>query len=106
MKTGADYIEDFSSYCKTPVGKKAKAFDEQNPKVWDLFLKYAREISLKGRRRYSITMLVERIRWHSMIENQDDTFRISNSHRAYYARKLMAHYDEFRGLFETAEPRQ
>lgn len=106
MKTGADYIEDFSTYCDTPVGKKAKAFDDKNPKVWELFLKYAREISLTGRQRYSITMLVERIRWHSMVETKDDTFKISNSYRAYYARKMMAHYDEFRGLFETAEPRQ
>ncbi len=106
MKKGAQYVEDFDAYMQTAVGKKAKAFDEKNPKVWDLFVKYAREISLTGRTRYSITMLVERIRWHSMVESKDETFKISNSFRAYYARKLMAHYDEFRGLFETAEPRQ
>lgn len=105
-KSGAQYVQEFSDYCDTRIGKKAVAYDDKNPNVWALFLKFAREMSLTGKRRYSAAMIVERIRWHTMVETKDDNFKISNDFRAYYGRKLMAHYDEFRGFFTTKETRQ
>lgn len=101
-----NYKKEFAAYKRSRIGKRAIKFDIENPKIWELFLKYAREISKSGRDKYSATMLFERIRWQTMVKTKSDSFKISNDFRAYYARKIMAIHPEFRGFFRLREPLQ
>lgn len=100
------FKQDYEDYLRTRIGVKASFFDDDNPHIWDLFLKYTREMPHSGRTRYSANMIFERIRWHTTVETRGTDFKISNDFRAYYSRKIMALHPEFRGFFSVKEPRQ
>jgi hypothetical protein len=52
--------------------------------------KFSDEAKNSGRNVYSVNAIFERIRWHTDIETVSDVpFKLSNNHRAYYARKYM-----------------
>lgn len=72
-----------------------------NPQVYAALRRFALDAKRAGRDRLSINMLFERVRWHTDIDAQGDTFKVNNSFRAYYARLLMEQEPELRGFFET-----
>jgi hypothetical protein len=77
-------------------------YDRNNPAVWDLFLRFTGQAIAAGHRRLSVSLVVERIRWETMVGTQsDDGLKINNNHRAYYARKFHATYPEYDGFFRT-----
>ena len=78
-----------------------KKFHEENPQVWDLFKKYTMEVVNTGRKHYSVNAIIERIRWHTNIETKGEQFKISNNHRAYYARYFHEQYPSLDGFFKT-----
>jgi len=81
------------------------AWHKKNPHVWDLFQKFTFQAINAGRSRYSVNAIFERIRWHTDIETQGDPFKISNNHRAYYARYFHVMYPKHDGFFRTSELR-
>lgn len=79
-------------------------FDTDNPKIWDMLVKFSYQALGAGLEKTSISLLVERIRWEvQVVTKSNDSFKISNNHRAFYARKLMDTYPEFKGLFRIRE---
>ena len=84
--------------------EKLNKFDEDNPRVWDLFVRFSDEAKNAGRSVYSVNAIFERIRWHTDIETTSDTpFKLSNNHRAYYARKYMNSDPARAGFFRTKQ---
>lgn len=84
--------------------EKFERYHAENPHIYHLFLKYTAEARAAGMTRYSANAIFERIRWHLNIEKpKDDTFKMNNNYRAFYARKLMEERTEFAGFFETRE---
>lgn len=75
---------------------------KKNPHVWELFVVYTFQVINTGRKNYSVNAIFERIRWHTDIETQGDSFKISNNHRAYYARYFHHCYPEHDGFFRTS----
>lgn len=75
---------------------------KQNPHVWELFIDYTFQAIGSGRSHYSVNAIFERIRWHTDIESKGDQFKISNNHRAYYARYFNHCYPEHEGFFRTS----
>ena len=64
-------------------------FHQSNPKVYELVKHYADEARASGLKHYSINGIFERIRWHHDITMRNvklEKFKLSNNHRAYYAR--------------------
>lgn len=79
---------NFYPYPVKTLEEKFQKYDEANPVVWQLFLKYTGEAVAAGRTRLSVSLVIERIRWEEHIKiDSADGFKISNNHRAYYARK-------------------
>ena len=101
-----NYKKEFAAYKRSRIGKRAIEFDIDNPKIWELFLRFAREMARSGRNKYSVNMIFERIRWHTIVETKGKNFEINNDFRAYYARKIMAIHPEFRGFFTLRKPLQ
>ena len=83
--------------------EKFDIYDKENPHVYLLFIKFAREAECSGRSNYSSNAIFERIRWFVDVETSGDTFKINNNYRPYYARKMMQDYPEFGGFFRTRE---
>jgi len=76
-------------------------YDRENPKVYEMYKKYAREALAAGMKTLSISMLTERIRWeYQMHTNKTHSggYKIANAHRAFYVRKLLAE-EEFENRF-------
>lgn len=80
-------------------------YHKNNPHVYDMFVKFAKEAKKSNRKKYSAKSIFERMRWHTEIETQGEPFKLSNNYTAYYARKVMEELPEFDGFFRTKELR-
>lgn len=77
------------------------AYHEANPQVYRELCRFARQALAAGRRRLSINLLFERLRWFTEIEAHGDPFKVNNTFRAWYARLLMQQEPDLAGVFET-----
>ena len=85
------------------MNEQAEAFHMQHPEVSRLFVRFANEIIDRGYSHYSVNAIFERIRWETDKPDVDgkSTFKLSNNHRAWYARKFMEAFPEHSGFFRT-----
>ena len=90
-----------------PLSRMEAAFWEfhlENPVIYELFDKFTRQSIAAGRKHFSHVIVVERIRWATMVETiHKDDFKINNNHRAYYARLWMRNNPSYEGFFRTRE---
>ncbi len=82
------------------IEAKFWAFHEENPHVYVLFDRFAREAAVRHPR-IAVSLVIERIRWETVVVTRGDDFKINNNFRAYYARLWMREHPEFGELFET-----
>ena len=85
------------------IEEKFETYHKDNPHVYDLFVKFAKEAKGSGMTKFSANGIFERIRWFTNIETTGERFKISNNYRPYYARKMMKEYPEFEGFFSIKE---
>jgi hypothetical protein len=100
----------FSTYPilqKKTVPRKALTLQErynewlrENPRIIDLFLKYARDVKASGLNHYGIGAITERVRWHLRVETKGDDFKINNNWRSRLARELVRRDPSLSGMFE------
>lgn len=79
---------------------------KENPHVYELFKRFTYEAIAKGHDRLSAWLIVNRIRWETMVETRGDDFKISNDFIAYYARLFMHEHPEYDGFFRTKQLRR
>jgi hypothetical protein len=86
-----------------------EAFDRfhgDHPEVETYLIALAYELRGKGYRRYGISALWERLRWHFQIEvGLGEDFKLNNNFRSRYARKIMQERPDLDGFFEIRELR-
>jgi len=77
-------------------------FDAANPKMWKLYIFYARELKRAGRNLGSSEQIIQRIRWDAFVKPCEVLgYKISNNFRKRYAMKLVrTHPKEFADFFE------
>ena len=88
----------------TPLEERypsAVAYHQKNPQVYDLIKKYTFEVISAGYTRYSMYTVINRVRWHAMIETIGDQFKVNNNHSPFYARLFMEEFPEYGRFFET-----
>ena len=79
-------------------------FHKNNPHVYDLVEQFTFDVINRGYNNYSINSVFERIRWHTDIETKcEREFKLSNNHRAYYARFFHHLHPQHDGFFRTKE---
>lgn len=76
-------------------------FHAENPYVYELICRFVDEAIGKGRRKLSMKLLFERIRWYVSIETSGPDFKLNNNFTAYYARLWLHEHPERPGFFET-----
>jgi len=88
------------------IQSRFEAFDKANPKIWELYKKYALELhAARPGKHYGIAAITERIRWHVAVETTGMEFKINNSYRSRYARKLAAEFPQLVGMFRSRDLR-
>lgn len=80
--------------------ERAEAFDRENPHVMEALRTIALRSVNAGRRRLSINECFEVFRHEHGIRTRGDEFKINNSFRAWYARRLMESTPKLAGMFE------
>lgn len=99
-----EFIERQSSIqLPNTLAQKFEQYHKDNPHVYKLFLKYAKQVKSLGFDRFSSKAIFERLRWHLSFETKDydSAFKINNNYTSFYARKVMSEYPEFINFFET-----
>ena len=80
-------------------------FHAANPVVYDLFRRFTSRAIKSGYRHFSVAMIIERIRWETNVETydptSDDTLKINNNYKAYYARLWMRDNPGWPEFFRT-----
>lgn len=76
------------------------AFHVANLHVYTLLRDMALELKAQGINKCGISLLWERLRWESYVQTQGQgEYKLSNNHRAFYARFLMAREPALAGFF-------
>lgn len=88
---------------ETELDKRFAKFDEENPRVYEKLVRMSFDLKKTGHTKIGIGMLFEVIRWQSMLKTVGDDYKLNNSYRSRYARKIMEDYPELRGFFEIRE---
>lgn len=87
---------------RSPLFEKFLLFHRTNPHVLDLLMTYTEQLQRRGRRRYGIGAVFERVRWHLDVETTEDTgLKLNNNYRAYYARLMMLLRPSLGTIFQT-----
>lgn len=92
-----EYFEDRT------LRAKFERFDEEHPDVYRQLVRLTREWMSVGHRKLGIATLFERLRWEWHVSGlaDEDGYKLNNSYRAFYARKIMAENPDLDGIFET-----
>lgn len=86
--------------------ERFKQFHRDNPRVFELFKRFAESALENGRRRrFGARMIGERIRWYTAIETSDEEYKVNDHFWPYYARLLMLTDDRFTDFFERRDNR-
>lgn len=88
-----------------PITEMFEEYHAANPRVYQLFKRFAREAKAVGLKRYSARAIFERIRWHTNVETYDanEPFKVNNYYSPLYARMLMSEEPAFGDFFELRE---
>jgi hypothetical protein len=79
--------------------KECIAYHKANPQIYAMFVRFTNEAIRSKRPRYSSKMIVERIRWETMIK-ADEGYKITNDMTAFYSRLWMLE-NPTKQLFKT-----
>ena len=84
---------------KLTLSERFRRWHTQNPHVYDLFKRFAREARESGRTRYSARDILARLRWEVVVVTRG-SFKINNIISPFYARMLAEEDSSFSGFFE------
>ena len=92
---------------KQTLQERFERYHQANPGVYSALVAMARELQAKGVRRYGIAPLWEVLRYRAIVAKDTDglPFKLSNNHRAYYARAIMAREQDLADFFTTRATR-
>ena len=82
------------------IPERAERFHLAHPWVFDQLKDLAMMLRGRGHKRYGIGGLFEVLRWHRAMQiDTQETFKLCNSYRAWYARHLMQTVPELNDFF-------
>jgi hypothetical protein len=89
------------SLFESKLDTKFSQFHADNPQVYAILLRLARQAKERGRRKIGIGMLFEVVRWEMFLKTSDADYKLNNNYRSRYARLIMQLNPELDGIFET-----
>lgn len=89
---------------KLTLQERFEEFDQAHPEVYREFRRLAFRVLKAGIRHYGAGALFEVLRFRSVVSGKpEEPFKINNSYRSRYARKLAQEDARFARLFEFRE---
>ena len=84
---------------KCDMYKKFIEYDSENPDIYKMFKKFTFDVIKSGYQNCGSQMIIERIRWESIVVAKNDKFKINNDYAAFYSRKFMLEYPKYNNFF-------
>ncbi len=78
-------------------------FHSENPHVYRLLVKLAREWKQTTGDKLGIAALFERARWEHRMITRGDEYVMNNNYKPFYSRLIMAQERDLRGIFNLRE---
>ena len=90
---------------KDAIQRRFERFHERNPQVYDMLVRFAREVKDSGKPRYGMSAIWERMRWHVDIEQGGvrKPLALPNEFRSRYSRLIMDQEDDLAYFFTTRQ---
>ena len=82
------------------IEARFQRFHENNPEVFAELERLTNIVVDNGIQRIGIELLMNQIRWNSMLRTRGDVFKINQNYASRYSRLLVAEHPEWDGLFE------
>ena len=96
-------MDDLFGYGATPALSEAfaayKRWDDLNPHFYPLFSRFTLQLANRGHRNIGARLVIERIRWESMIRTSGDPWKLNDHYTPIYARRFMRDHPRLDGLF-------
>lgn len=73
---------------------------QESPEVYEKFVEFSL-VATKHRKYFSPWTVCHRIRWSTMVGDNNSQFKVNNNWISFYSRKFMQDYPEHDGFFAT-----
>jgi hypothetical protein len=93
------------NFLKEPKEVKFQKFHDLNPKVYELYKKFALQLINAGRKRIGSKMIIERIRWETSINTKGEEYKINNDYTCFYSRMFTIEFPQHKDKFQFRELR-
>jgi len=79
--------------------EKFRSYEQKNPHVYEEFEKNTLELAKAGVRKTSAWLVINKMRWDSMLRVDTQDYKIPNDFISIYARRFMKKYPHYDGIF-------
>ena len=94
----------FWQQSRLTIQERFAIFDRENPHIFKEIVKLCFYLSHRGRKKFGIAPIFEKLRWdHLTSTNGDEPFKLNNDFRSEYGRKVMKEYPQLDGFFAIRE---
>lgn len=80
--------------------KKIVKYHQDNPAIYKAFNKFTKDVIGSGYNYFSAEMIINRIRWQTMIEAKDKRYKINNGMKPFYSRLFMTKNKKYKQFFK------
>jgi len=81
------------------IEEKFRAYEEKNPHVYEEFKRNTLELAKAGVKKTSAWLVINKMRWDSMLSVESFDYKIPNDFIGVYARRFMKQYPQYDGIF-------
>ena len=89
---------NFNKWDETKV--KFRKFHFANPHIYQTFSIYSWDAAKAGHKVFSHWLIMNRIRWDSLIQTDGEKYKIPNEYIAFYARMFMIRHPQLGAFFK------
>ena len=82
------------------VSTKFMDYHTENPHIWEAFERFAWQAINSGRTRLSADLIINRLRWETMLTSIGEDYKINDHYSADYARIFIEKYPQHREFFK------
>ena len=85
------------------IFEKYLEWDRANPEFYELFKRFTLQLLRAGRNNIGSALIMERIRWETMLRTSGEPFKVNNNYKSIYARRFMRDFPQHEGCFRIRE---
>lgn len=93
------------SALKLSIQERFERWIQDNPRVWELFKRFAEDRLRAGFTKYSADAILARVRWEVSLPDtvREGGFKLNDHYTSRLARKLQAEDERFKDFFELRQ---